>query len=196
MTTASSVSVASPYIRFEGRSWKSLADMPEDVWERYYAREMTQKNRINLLSGSGSGSRSSQSTLYKGAGGSSNNILSGGLFGDNFGLGGAGSSLGIKGSYLDTAKDLARFRLGLDKDQAQFSRGLREDEAQADFGRAFKLQDQSIGGQKLLEDTRQTATTDRLEKELANRMNMQREGFDFTLLKQGKERAAALRGLR
>lgn len=120
-----------------------------------------------------------------------------------FGSGGSGSSstatsglFGNLGGYVDQAKDLARFRLGLDQEQARFSRGLREEESQADFGRNYKLAEQQIIGQKDLTNLQQSATTERLEKQLDSQQLMQTRGFDQQNLYRAQSAALALRGLR
>ena len=107
------------------------------------------------------------------------------------------SSLGLgDGNLLDTAKDMARFRLGLDKEQGEFSFGLRDREADANFGRNTKLAGQQITGQLDLEGLRQDATTARTDKQLQNNLDMLNTGNNFNLLVLGKNRAAALSGLR
>lgn len=125
---------------------------------------------------------------------------------------------GTLDSYTDRAKDLARFRLGLDQEQATFSSGLRETEAQNNFGREYKLVDQQFQGQtglknvdfghnyKLadqqgqiqtgLETLRQDATTNRLQRQLDSQQGMQKSGFDQQNLFRAQSAALALRGLR
>lgn len=95
----------------------------------------------------------------------------------NFGSG-SGSGFGLTGNYslddmTERAKDMARFRLGLDQEQAKFSRGLREEESQSDFGRKLKEIDTTFAGQERLSNITQNAQTGRLEKELANRIQQQ-----------------------
>lgn len=113
-------------------------------------------------------------------------------------LGGVGGLFGggTFGSFIDTAKDMARFRLGLDQEQARFSRGLREEEAQSDFGRNFKLQEQRIGGERDIQNIVQNATTGRLQNQLSSQQTMQQKGFDQQNLFRAQSAALALRGLR
>lgn len=126
-----------------------------------------------------------------GAGGSAANNNNAGTSGTSSLFGG-----GSLDSYVNQAKDLARFRLGLDQEQATFSRGLREQEAQSDFGRNYKLQEQQITGQKDLTNIQQAATTDRLQKQLDSQQLMQSRGFDQQNLYRAQSAALALRGLR
>lgn len=104
--------------------------------------------------------------------------------------------LGTDGNLFDAAKDMARFRLGLDQEQGRFARGLREEEAQSNFGRTTKLTAQQLTGQQDLEGLRQDAMTQRNTDQLANNLDMLNTGNNFNLLILGKNRAAALRGLR
>lgn len=122
-----------------------------------------------------------------GSANSSNNLLS------SLGIGQEG---GLYGSLIDSAKDMARFRLGLDQEQARFSRGLREEEAQSNFGRTTKLTAQQLTGQQDLEGIRQNAMTQRNDAQLQNNLDLLNTGNNFNLLVLGKNRAAALRGLR
>ena len=109
---------------------------------------------------------------------------------------GTSSLFGNLSSYTDQAKDLARFRLGLDQEQAKFSSGLRETEFQSDFGRNYKLAEQQIGGQKDITNLQQSATTDRLQRQLESQQTMQKSGFDQQNLYRAQSAALALRGLR
>lgn len=129
---------------------------------------------------SGGGSDSGNSNFL---GGSNNSLLS-------------SLGLGPDGNLFDAAKDMARFRLGLDQEQGRFARGLREEEAQSNFGRTTKLTAQQLTGQQDLEGLRQDAMTQRNTDQLANNLDMLNTGNNFNLLILGKNRAAALRGLR
>lgn len=189
------------YVYYKG-NYKDIRRMSDKDWGKYYAQYQRTSGRKAALSGLQHRGTTNQVLTGDRLGvlGStrtgSNNIGTGSNTGNN--LFGSTNSLwggNYLGNSVNTSKDLARFQLELDKEQAEFSKDLREQEAQQNFGRTFKLQEQQIGGQKDLEGLRQTSTTERLEKELANRQRLQQEGFDFTLLKQGKERAAALRGI-
>jgi hypothetical protein len=170
-----------------GRTYKSLDQMSEKEFSDYLNKKNTVEQRKSLL-----GIGSSPSASASAAASSSGNASS--LFGD-------------LSSYTDQAKDLARFRLGLDQDQAKFSSGLRETEFESDFGRNYKLADQQIGGQyklgeqqitgqKDLANIQQSATTDRLQRQLESQQGMQRTGFDQQNLYRAQSAALALRGLR
>lgn len=155
---------------------KSLQDMSPEEYTKYRSDSQTTRNRsaglASLSSDSGSGSTSGNGTSNSSS-----------LFGDI-------------SSYTDQAKDLAKFRLGLDKDQAQFSSGLRETEFQNDFGRNYKLADQQIGGQKDITNLQQNATTDRLQRQLTSQQGMQKAGFDQQNTVIAGQVARALRPLR
>jgi hypothetical protein len=123
--------------------------------------------------------------------------LFGGINNSLGGFGGLfGGGNGTFGNLFETAKDMAKFRLGLDQEQARFSRGLREEEAQSDFGRNFKLQDQRIRGEQDLQNLVQSATTGRLNNQLNSQQTMQQRGFDQQNLFRAQSAALALRGLR
>ncbi|RUR76993.1 hypothetical protein PCC6912_39520 [Chlorogloeopsis fritschii PCC 6912] len=173
----------------------NFASLSPKQWNDYLSRVNTQQDRQNQLNsliesntkgGSSNSSFSGSGGAMGGAPGGSFGASSSSLFGGVGGLSG----------FTDMAKDLARFRLGLDQEQARFSRGLREEEAQADFGRNFKLADQQIVGQKDLENIRQTATTDRTQRQLDTQQSMQKAGFDQQNLFRAQSAALALRGLR
>lgn len=170
---------------------KRLEEMSPQEYQDYYNKvqlSFARNNELDALNpgrskttfGSGSSASSSGSNT-------SSTSSTGSLF---------GSLNGNFGGLVDQAKDLAQFNLGLSKDQAQFYRGLREDEAQADFGRNFKLQDQQIIGQKDLTNIQQSATTDRLQRQLDSQQTMQQRGFDQQNLFRAQSAALALRGLR
>lgn len=173
---------------------KSLEEMSPQEYQEYFGKVQNyfaRDNELNALN------PKTGSTLAGGSGG-----VNGGASSS------ANSSLfGSMGTLTDQAKDLARFRLGLDQEQARFSRGLREEEAQAEFGRTtnlrnidfqntYKLDTQQIEGNKSLENIRQTATSDRLQAQLANQKAMQDAGFNQQNLFRAQSAALALRGLR
>lgn len=162
-----------------GGGAKAIGDMSPEEWAAYLQKQNTINDRLNQLNQSRSNYSSSASS-------SSSSLGNNGLFG----------SLGSFGDLTDQAKDLARFRLGLDQEQARFSRNLREEESQADFGRNFKLADQQITGQKDLTNIQQNATTDRLQRQLSSQQLMQQRGFDQQNLFRAQSAALALRGLR
>lgn len=158
---------------------KSLQDMSPEEYTKYLADSQTTRNRS-----AGLGSLSSTPASGVGSGSGSSSASS------------ASSLFGNISSYTDQAKDLARFRLGLDQEQAKFSSGLRETEFQSDFGRNYKLADQQIGGQKDITNIQQSATTDRLQRQLDSQQTMQKSGFDQQNLYRAQSAALALRGLR
>jgi hypothetical protein len=163
----------------------------EYSWQKYLHDNKTSFEKQNQLS-----SNQRSGLEGTGAGGNSSSSSSS-LFG----------SVGGIDDYTDRAKDLARFRLGLDQDQATFFRGLREQESQSDFGRTtqlrdvdfqnqFKIGDQQITGQKDLENIRQDATTGRTQMQLDNQRAMQEAGFGQQNLFRAQSAALALRRLR
>jgi hypothetical protein len=163
-----------------GRTYQSLDQMTEKQFSDYLNKKNTVEQRKSLL-GFGSNNLNSNSLPTNSSSNSTSNISS--LFGN-------------LSSYTDQAKDLARFRLGLDQDQAKFSSGLRETEFQNDFGRNYRLADQQIAGQKDLTNIQQSATTDRLQRQLTSQQGMQKSGFDQQNLYRAQSAALALRGLR
>lgn len=176
---------------------ENFANYTPEQWQKYLQDNQTslaRQSQLNSLRGQYiggglfSGGTGAGSTGIGGSSSSnsSSSSSSGGLFG----------SLGGITGYVDQAKDLARFRLGLDQEQAKFSRGLREEESQSDFGRTYKLSEQQITGQKDLTNLQQSATTDRLQKQLESQQAMQMRGFDQQNLYRAQSAALALRGLR
>lgn len=133
--------------------WK-LAALERDTKSKYGFGD----DSTSGFNGSGSGSNSSSATNNK-----SSNL---------FGLGGE------YGALTDQAKDLARFRLGLDKEQADFSYGLRDKEAEGNFGRQYKLNAQQYDSQKGINLDTQSAMNQRLESELQNRLQQQDRGIN------------------
>lgn len=138
---------------------KALEDMSEEEFNQYYTKEKRTSDRLFKLRGINEQSNSGAS---KNSNSSSNSSL-GSFLGDNFTL----------DSATDRAKDLAKFRLGLDKEQAEFSGTLREKEAQNNFGRQTSFEKQQQEGRESLTNLTQNALTGRLEKELANRLTQQ-----------------------
>ena len=167
------------WVNTDGSVGRTRTDSPFGESTITTTRAVSSNNTGLGNSSNGVGGASSLSSL----GNSNNSFLSSLGFGE-------GNSL------FDTAKDMARFRLGLDQEQAQFFRGLREQEAQSNFGRNTKLAAQQITGQQDLENIRQTGATERIDKEIAGRRDLLDAGNNFNLLVLGKNRAAALRGLR
>jgi hypothetical protein len=166
-----------------GRTYKTLDQMSDKEFSDYLNKKNTVEQRKSLL---GIGSSNLNSNPGSSLSSNSSSLNSG-----------SGSSLfGNLSSYTDQAKDLARFRLGLDQEQAKFSSGLRETEFQSDFGRNYKLADQQIGGQKDITNIQQSATTDRLQRQLESQQGMQKSGFDQQNLYRAQSAALALRGLR
>lgn len=181
---------------------KAIADYTPQEWQSYLGRLQLTNQRlgeIDSFSGSsGFGSSGAMGGRPAGSGSGSSSSSSGGLF---------GSLDGSLSGYMDQAKDLARFRLGLDQEQANFSYGLRNREADedlrrttalrgTDFGYNYKLAEQQIGGQKDLMNIQQGATTDRLQRQLESQQTMQQRGFDQQNLFRAQSAALALRGLR
>lgn len=169
---------------------------------------ITVTGQLNALNSNPWANLTQQNKNKQSSGGSSSSASSS-LFGDT----------GINfDQATNAAKDIANFRLGLDQKQALFSRGLREDEAQSDFGRTtalrdidfsqnyrladqqiggqYKLGEQQITGQKDITNIQQSATTDRLQRQLDSQQTMQKSGFDQQNLYRAQSAALALRGLR
>lgn len=145
---------------------KSIDQMSDDEYADFLVRSQRNQSRLNQLQGINS---STNTTTGTSAGGTGNNLLGG--------LGNLTNSDYYK-SLTDQAKDLARFRLGLDKDQAEFSYGLRDKEAEGNFGRQFKLDTQQRQFDRDINTDTQGALTSRLEKELANRLQQQEKGIN------------------
>ncbi len=107
-----------------------------------------------------------------------NGIMSGGGASGGSGidstLGGFGGT-GINGidDLTNRAKDLAKFRLGLDMEQARGFRNLREEEQASESGRRIRETQEQFAGQERLTNLTQSALTGRLEKELSNRLAQQ-----------------------
>lgn len=140
---------------------KPLEEMTDAEFSDFQNKVDTLKSRENALRGSSPPSSRANQTNTSSS--SSSNL---------FGLG------GDFGSLTEQAKDLARFRLGLDKDQAEFSFGLRDKEAEGNFGRQFKLDTQQRQFDRDINTDTQSAMTQRLEKELTNRLEQQERGIN------------------
>lgn len=152
---------------------KNLGSLDSRDWRSVLERERKQSGRERELDILRSGSNISSGSAPRSQISAFNTDL--------FGVGGQNFSLD---DMTNRAKDLARFRLGLDTEQARTFRGLREEEAQADFGRDLqRLQSEqsarireiqeTFGGQERLTNLTQGALTGRLEKELSNRLEQQ-----------------------
>lgn len=158
-----------------GKLGDIFGNMSDDEWNQFLSNQQkSQSRQAQLNSLRGGNQNTSNSGLFGGVSGntSSNNASS--LFG---GLGDLTKSDGYK-SLVDQAKDMAQFRLGLDKDQAQFSYGLRDKEAEGNFGRQFKLDTQQRQFDRDINTDTQSALTQRLDKELNNRLQQQQTGIN------------------
>jgi hypothetical protein len=111
---------------------------------------------------------------------------------NSFGLGGLGSGLS---SAVDSAKDLAKFRLGLDKEQAETSFGFRDREREGDFGRQYKLDTQSQTSQRDINRDTQESMSKRLSDELTNRLTQQKSEQDYGTATTGRAIRLASRRL-
>lgn len=151
-----------------------FGSMSDEQWNQYLANSTKNDARMRQLDNlSGSKPGSTNSWLSGGGNGTSstsNNNLLGGL--------GDLTKSDFYKSMTDQAKDLARFRLGLDKDQASFSYGLRDKEAEGNFGRQYKLDTQQRQFDRDINTDTQSALTQRLEKELTNRLEQQEKGIN------------------
>lgn len=200
--TSSDWARATGWSRVSDEDWQNiLKDNDVTATRKKQAREQAIRNGETIFKWNDVGGRPYSEHIYPLAGASSSNTSAsaGGLNNSSSSSNGDSllSSLGLgDGNLLDTAKDMARFRLGLDKEQGEFSFGLRDREADANFGRNTKLAGQQITGQLDLEGLRQDATTARTDKQLQNNLDMLNTGNNFNLLVLGKNRAAALSGLR
>lgn len=98
-------------------------------------------------------------------------------------------------SFTDRAKDLARFRLGLDNEQARFSRTLREEESQSNFGRTLQQMGRQFEIDTGLQGQLQNALTNRLKMELTNRKELQSTDIGQQNLSTNRAIRLASRGL-
>jgi hypothetical protein len=144
---------------------KGIGDMSDAEFQDYLSKENKTQSRLGQLGTTGgnySGSANS-GVAGGGSGSSSGNNPLGSFLGGNFSL----------DSMTDRAKDMARFRLGLDQEQAGFFGGLREKEAQSNFGRQSSFERQQQEGRESLTNITQNALTGRLNSELQNRLTQQ-----------------------
>lgn len=158
---------------------KGIGDMSAQEFADYINRQNTTNDRLAQLNKARGGTNSagfSGGRKYE----SESDITSNTVLGGRGGLGGIGDFLKSDSykSLTDQAKDLARFRLGLDKDQAEFSYGLRDKEAEGNFGRQYKLDTQQRQFDRDINTDTQGALTQRLDKELVNRLQQQEKGIN------------------
>jgi hypothetical protein len=99
-------------------------------------------------------------------------------------IGGIGSLFGRRSDPTKQAKELAAQRLTLDKDFAAFNQALefekmqralelREQESQANFGRQFRLNDQTANWQRLINQDTEGARTQRNTDQLNTQQRLQ-----------------------
>jgi hypothetical protein len=149
---------------------KAINDMSDGEFEDYLSKQSRTNNRLDRLGGLFGGLNSAGNGLSGGTLGGSNKSTSTSTTSSN--LGGFGG-LGDFDSLSDKAKDLARFRLGLDKEQSEFSFGLRDKEAEGNFGRQFKLDTNQRQFDRNINTDTQSAMTDRLQKQLNTQLEQQ-----------------------
>jgi hypothetical protein len=146
-----------------GRSnQKGIFDMSDAEFQDYQNYQNRGQQRISQLSSNSNSNRLAGLGGSSGGSTESSNAL-GSFLGGDFNL----------DSMTDRAKDLARFRLGLDQEQAGFFGDLREKEAQSNFGRQTGFERQQQEGRESLTNLTQNALTTRLDKELSNRLTQQ-----------------------
>lgn len=167
---------------------KDLEDMNPQEYQEYLNRVRSYSDRDSQLRGltkEGGTSKTTGGLLSDSSSSSTTGLFGGGGIFGNTGL----------NDITDRAKDLAKFRLGLDKEQAQFSGGLRETEAQNNFGRQTKLVDQDYGWQSRINTDTQSAQTDRLQRELDTRKFQQKEDINQQNLSTNRAISLASRRL-